>query len=421
MAANASAAEPGQRCAKCGACTVVCPVFRASGGKEPYSGRGKKHLLDVVGDGAPSSVYTDIFAKCLLCGACVAACPRGVDIPAEVRRARAGFGAIYGEGGYQKYLARRVLEHPELLRVVRTFGRSFARLLAGRLPPESGLRLQLAIFDHRSEIVPKSQLRTPARPEKLQSLMFYPGCSSSHLYPETIEAVSQLAAAAGYGVAIPDGLVCCGLAIESGGELERSRELARRNIKALEQGQGPILVSCASCYAHLRRYVEILGDEPAWRTRAERVVGRLVEICQFLAGQLPETGLAMAAEGVSSPKIRVFYHDPCHLRHELRITREPRSLLARFDRVELVELPDGPQCCGHGGLFHLGAPRLAGIMRDDLATRVLQLSPDVITSTCSGCLMQWRSALAAAECQVPVLHLAELLLLLDHGLPLPPR
>jgi glycolate oxidase iron-sulfur subunit len=105
------------------------------------------------------------------------------------------------------------------------------------------------------------------------------------------------------------------------------------------------------------------------------------------------------------------------LRHGLNITREPRNVLKRFSTVKLLELEDGPQCCGQGGLFHIGAPELSALIRDDLAGKVLAMKPDVITSSCSGCLMQWKTAIAAAGCKMPVLHLADLLVRLQKRQP----
>lgn len=371
-----------------------------------------------MGEGKPSPVFEDIFSKCLLCGACVAACPRGVDIPGEVRRARTGFRTFYGEHGYRKFLARKVLENPELLGVARRFGGTFARLLAEKLPEESGLRLQLAIFD--SGAAPDST-RVPAAapvPAGKNSLVYFPGCSGSYLYPEIIESCRTIFRSIGHELVIPEGLVCCGLAMDAAGDTTRSRELARRNILALERHEGSIMVSCGSCYAHLRRYAEVLADDPAWSDRVEYVTGRLVEMSRLLDESLPaEAGQEANSRQSAGQKIKVFYHDPCHLRHGQQITREPRNVLRRFSQVQLLELADGPQCCGQGGLFHLGAPELSALIRDDLVGKVLELEPDVITSSCSGCLMQWKTAIAAAGRKTPVLHLAELLVRLQKRQP----
>jgi glycolate oxidase iron-sulfur subunit len=175
---------------------------------------------------------------------------------------------------------------------------------------------------------------------------------------------------------------------------------------ALAQDTRPILVSCASCYAHLRRYGDLFADDQLWRSKAEAMSARLLEFSCFLDQSLP-LGLGKPVAG--EKKVRVYYHDPCHFRHGLRIIEEPRRALGRNPDLELLELPDGPECCGQGGLFHIGAPDIAAVIRDTLAAKVLALAPDVITSTCSGCLMQWRLAIEVAGSRVQVLHLAELL------------
>ncbi len=387
---------------------MVCPVYKASGGKEPYSARGKNHLAELKEYERPTPIFEDIFAKCLLCGACTKACPRGIDVTRAVIRARSGFSRFYGEHGFEKFLARKVLHHPEILAAARVAGRAAVSLLSGRLPKESGLRLRLAMFETglpaRSEPVPP-----PVRFAKGgRRLCYFPGCSAQYLYPEIVDASRQVFARFSLALDIPEGLGCCGLAVHAAGDGEGARRLARKNIAALEKNDGPILVSCGSCFAHLSHYPGLFADEPEWQQRAEKTCGRLVEMSQFLDGLLAATG-GIPLGPQLSPVYRVFYHDPCHLRYDFNITREPRRILRSLPGVELLELPDGPQCCGQGGLFHVGAPELSARIRDDLACKVFALQPDVITSTCSGCLMQWKTAVTAAEVDVQVLHLAEFL------------
>jgi glycolate oxidase iron-sulfur subunit len=192
------------------------------------------------------------------------------------------------------------------------------------------------------------------------------------------------------------------------GNKEEARRLARNNIKALELSDGPILVSCGSCFAQLADYQRLLAEDSDWKTRALLVSERVVEITVFVEALLREDDTAgLPAETVDKP-LRVFYHDPCHLRHDASITEEPRAVLRRFPRVELLELEDGPQCCGQGGLFHLGAPELSAKIRDDLAAKIIALDPDVISTSCSGCLMQLKSAMAAMNRTITVLHFSAL-------------
>jgi glycolate oxidase iron-sulfur subunit len=363
-------------------------------------------LASIVELDNKGAVFEDIFSKCLLCGACSAVCPRGIDVCREVEQARAVFPAVYGAHGYEKFLARKALAHPEILAPLRVLGRVGAEFVSRYLPVESGLRLRLALFQQDVEAVVVAEKPLSDGSLKKAALNYFPGCAARYLFPEIAASCDSLATGLGYALHVPDGLSCCGLAALSAGDRHEAQSCARKNIIALEQSSGPVLVSCASCYAHLLRYAEILEDDPVWRTKAETLGARLVELSCFLELNLPPE---FPKQLPGKKKVRVYYHDPCHFRHGLNITVAPRRALARNPELELLELPGGPECCGQGGLFHIGTPEISAMIRDTLATKVLALAPDVITSSCTGCLMQWRLAIAVAGVPVKVLHLAELL------------
>jgi glycolate oxidase iron-sulfur subunit len=384
----------------------VCPVFRASG-NEIYSARGKQHLAEVFEDQQVSPVFEDIYSKCLLCGACSQVCPRHIDISEEVIEARSGFSGLYGEHGYQKFLARKALSRPELLGAARVLGKTAADLLFRRLPPASGLRLRLALFAQTP--LPSELLESPLKREKESSagggITYFPGCAAQYLYPDIIDTLSTLLRRYDCQPVIPDNLGCCGLATLASGKKDEARQMAEKNITSLELSDGPILVSCASCYAHLASYGDLLSGDPTWETRAQLISERVVEISVFLEALLGDDEITLDER---STALKVFYHDPCHLRNEAGITEEPRKVLASLPGIELLELAEGPQCCGQGGLFHVGAPELSAKIRDSLAAKIVELKPDLITTTCSGCLMQLKSAMAAMESTIPVVHLSSL-------------
>jgi glycolate oxidase iron-sulfur subunit len=393
-------------CAKCGACSVVCPVYRVTG-QEAHTARGKIHLTQVSVLQGQGTVFEDIFSKCLLCGACSAVCPRGIDVCQEGVDARAAFPAIYGGHGYEKYLVRKALLHPEILSGMRVLGRAGVDFLSKHLPHESGLRLRLALFQHEVADGIATPVITPDTQNRQNGpLTFFPGCAARYLFPEIATSCGSLLESLGWTLQAPGELSCCGLAAFSAGDRQEARRCAENNIVILEQSRGPILISCASCYAHLCSYGKLFDDDASWRDRAEKVAIRLVEFSQFLDRYLPQRNLRQVERAAT---MRVYYHDPCHLRFGLKIVQEPRTVLGRHPGVELLELPDGPECCGQGGLFHVGAPKISAMIRDSLAARVLAMNPEMITSTCSGCLMQWRLAVAAAGSRVKVVHLAELL------------
>ncbi|MBL4901022.1 MAG: (Fe-S)-binding protein [Desulfocapsa sp.] len=395
-------------CAKCGACSTVCPVFRTSG-KESHTARGKLHLLDTLGLEKSSSVFIDIFSACLLCGACAAVCSRKIDINKELLAARNSFSSLAGPHAYEKYLARKLLDYPGSLTGLRILAKTCGKVLGDKLPRDSGLRLRLAPFEGDALPVPDDGQHEEGGAVNINtraSLVWFPGCSARYLFPDILDSCKSLFSQSSFVLQYPDGLACCGLADCAAGDCASAQKKARRNIEVMGATEGPILVTCASCYAHLKKYPELFIHDAHWQTRAEEMALRVMELSEFLENQ----SVRHSASGTEEEqKLRVFYHDPCHLRHETPSVDKAREQLEKTGEMEVIELPDGPRCCGQGGLFYVAHPDISAAIRDQLVQDVLALKPDVVTSTCSGCLMQWQQGLVAAGSEIKVLHLAQLL------------
>jgi glycolate oxidase iron-sulfur subunit len=80
-----------------------------------------------------------------------------------------------------------------------------------------------------------------------------------------------------------------------------------------------------------------------------------------------------------------------------------------FKTVKLEELPNGPQCCGQGGLFQVAHPELALQIRERLLDDFFNLAADTVVTGCSGCLLQWQLGLTAGGNKIQVEHLALLI------------
>ncbi len=392
-------------CAKCGACSVVCPVFRNSG-RESHTARGKLHLLDVLGKEEASREFVDIFSACLLCGACLNICCRSIDTVTAFVDARKHFSSFAGPHGYKKYLARKVLNVPKSLTGLRLLGNAGDTLLAGSLPKSSGLRVRLTIFANE----PVTPLEEGREEEILgdegHENNWFPGCVARYLYPKSLDAHRLLARQRGLPLGYDKNSCCCGLADWAAGDLATAQKKGKHNIALFEKKSGPVLVNCASCLVQLKRYPDLFADEREWQQRAARFAERLVDFGDFLHTKKSVHAVCTAEK----KQLKVFYHDPCHMRNDKEINDYSRTLLQESGQVEMVELPDGPRCCGQGGLFHIAQPELSARIRDQLVTDVLALEPDVITTSCSGCLLQWKQGLAVAGSEVPVFPLAQLLL-----------
>ena len=387
----------GLTCAKCGACTVVCPVFRVDP-RESLTARGKMHLLSLPFAGAPSRHFQDIFSQCLLCGACEQACSRHLPITTLITRARGRFPQFYGAHPLQKTVVRKVLARPGLLEKLVRAGISLQRINA--LPAHSGLRLKLGLLE--APVAEVVETETCHGGKTGNDLSYFPGCLARYLQPSIARATIRLAGIAGHSLDVPVAQGCCGLAAQAAGREDEARELAWKNILAFAESSGPILTSCASCFSHLATYPELFEEDPKRLEKAREFAGRVVEFSTFFLEQ-PEL----------QPKSRqarnVFYHDPCHLRYSAAGRENPRRLIDQIVNVKRVEPPAGPKCCGQGGLFHLGYPETSSTIFRQCADNGLGCGPDLVVTTCSGCLMQWQQGRKEHDLPVEVFHLAVLL------------
>jgi len=396
-------------CAKCGACSTVCPVYRVTG-RESDCARGKLHLLGKLADAPHSAAYREIFSRCLLCGACSRTCPRGLDLPGLVAAARGDFPRLTGSGSFTKLLATSCLAHPALLAGVADFLKLSGPLLR-KLPADSGLRLKLGLFLESPPQCSDTGTEPPATaspPPPPNTTTIFSGCLARQLRPGIAKATTTLLTSGTTKPPhTPAGQTCCGLAHYSAGDPETARRLARRNLEAFADGDAPIITPCASCYSHLLTYPMLLADDPAYLPRARAFVARLREMSSYLAAA-PSTPAAPPPPAPAGT-IRVFYHDPCHLRTKPDLCAAPRRLLQAQPGVELVELPDGPRCCGLGGTFNLAHPNLSHQIGATLAEEITALVPDLVVTSCSGCLLQIHRELVQAGSTIRVSHLGEFL------------
>jgi glycolate oxidase iron-sulfur subunit len=355
------------------------------------------HLLTLKLAAAPSARFREIFARCLLCGACEQVCSRNLPITELVIRARSRFPELYGPHPLQKKAVRTALAHPDFLERLVRAGIRLSRLK--RLPLSSGLRLKLGLLE-QEQAVP--DLAPIAASNSGKEIYYFSGCLAGHVQPSIGRATAALARASGFDPHLAAAQGCCGLAALAAGRLDEARRLAWRNIQAFADTSGPILTSCASCSSHLRHYGELFAGDPERQEAAQTFADRVHEFSAFFLGQ--------ASLSFSLPIVQsVFYHDPCHQRCTRSGREAPRQLLDRVVHLKRIEPVDGPHCCGQGGLFHIGYPGLSGHIFKRCLDAALPGQPDLVTTTCSGCLMQWQAGVQEHGLSVRVVHLACLL------------
>ena len=397
------------KCNKCGSCTSVCPLYQNTV-HEGMAARGKLALLEAVADGRleAGEAVRGKLEDCLLCGACAQNCPSFVPTTDLFLEARAGLTKDLGLPVAIRMLLA-ALQSPTLmslgtppLALLQRAGipRIMLEQLGGLLPDavRAGLRS-----------MPPAPLRSfRARAEKLPTngdgrrgtVGYFAGCFMNWGYADAAMATRNILARGGFRVEVP-AVVCCGVPHRAYGDIEAARDLARKNIAALETYEH-VVTDCASCGAALKEYKHLLKDDPEYRERAEKVSGRAADISEFLVkhefpkpeGQVP---------------LRVTYHDPCHLVRGQGIKSQPREILQAIPGVEYVEMQGADVCCGAAGSFCVTHPALSEGVGSNKADSIVETKADVVVSGCPSCLTQLKAMLAAQGSKTKVMHPMELL------------
>jgi glycolate oxidase iron-sulfur subunit len=403
-------------CVHCGFCLPACPTYQ-SWGQEMDSPRGRIHLMKMIADGkeplTPAAVGH--FDRCLGCMACVTACPSGVQYNALIEQTRAMVernhrrgltdrmfrGMIFALFPYPRRLKlamaiQLIYQRTGLRWLVHRLG--LIRLLPRRLrnlealmPPVSMARL--------ADRLPAAQ---PAAGPRRTRVALLPGCVQRVYFPEVNQAKLRVLAAEGCEVVVPPALGCCGALSLHAGRDGEARRFARAAIAALEQtGADAIAVNAAGCGSSMKEWGHLFAGDPAWAERARAIAAKVKDVSELLAGQ-------PAVAERHPVRLRVAYHDACHLAHAQRIRTEPRALLAAIPGLELVEL-DSDTCCGSAGVHNLLEPESAREIGERKADSVLAAAPDLLVSANPGCTLQIQMLLRERGRDVRTAHPIEVL------------
>jgi glycolate oxidase iron-sulfur subunit len=236
--------------------------------------------------------------------------------------------------------------------------------------------------------LPRSSRASGSRRKRVTLLR---GCVQDVYFPEVNQATLRVLRAEGCDVAVPGGLGCCGaLSLHAGRESE-ARALAQRAIVALEAEESDaIVVNAAGCGSAMKHWARLFSGDAEWEARAGAQQSKVMDVSELLA----ELGAAAPRHPL---RLKVAYHDACHLSHGQGVRSAPRELLRSIPELELVELPDADQCCGSAGIYNLLEPESASQIGQRKADSVTSVAPDVLVSANPGCTLQIQTHLGAGS------------------------
>jgi len=410
------------KCVHCGFCLPVCPTY-VLWGQEMDSPRGRIYLVKLAAEGSAQMTpkWVSHFDTCLGCMACMTACPSGVDYGKLIEATRAqierNFPRTASEKRHRHFLFE-TFTRPDRLHRLRApllaYQKSGLQALARSLgllkllPKEWQTMEALLPRLAPQQVVPEV---TPAVGTKRRRVGLLLGCVQREFFSQVNAATARVLAAEGCEVVAPQAQTCCGALLVHAGEEASAIDLARKTIDVFEQTNvETIVTNAAGCGSNVKEYAHLLRDDPEYSERARNFSAKCKDISEILA--------ELESRSPRHPlRVRVAFHDSCHLQHAQGVRSQPRALLASIPGLELAEIPEAAICCGSAGIYNLVQPDAAKSLGDRKANLIAQLKADVVATGNPGCVLQLQSSLAHQHHKTPVVHTIQILDASLHGRP----
>ena len=229
-------------------------------------------------------------------------------------------------------------------------------------------------------------------------LAYFVGCTSSYREQSVAIATAEILNSLQVDFRILSDENCCGSPIFMTGQVKKAKELAEANVKIFkDSGIEEIITSCAGCY---RTWKDTYPNK--FGLKHGIIVKHLPE---FIQDKLKKNELNFNNE----IKMKITYHDPCHIGRHMGIYKAPREVLQKIPGIELVEMKRNRHnawCCGSGGGVRSAFKELSAFAANERIEEAKETTAEAIVSCCPFCLNQFKTNIKDNE--IEALDLSEL-------------
>jgi heterodisulfide reductase subunit D len=382
-------------CTRCGECSLWCPAYEQDK-KEGITPRGRaKAFRDIIK--AQHGLWAKLLGRskvakekieqfvaelyeCSTCKQCYEVCPvkiNTVELWESIRRSMVDAG--YGPLEQQK----------NLIQSVKSYDNPWGQ------PRSSRTRwAKIAKRQKKIAVEPRDITRHKAE------VLYFVGCTGS--YDVNVEAVAintvKILTAAGvdYGtLGVKE--KCCGSVLLRMGDREYER-IAKENIKQFnELGFKTMVTACAGCFKTIKQDYPKMGK---LNFEVKHIVEFLIDLIQ--SGQLKLK---------NEVKLKVTYHDPCHLGRHSSVYDAPRKLLKMIPGIELIEMErmrENSRCCGAGGGLKSGYPDIQNKISQTRIKEAEATGATEIVSACPFCYQGLQVGIQALDSKLTMRDITEL-------------
>jgi heterodisulfide reductase subunit D len=222
-------------------------------------------------------------------------------------------------------------------------------------------------------------------------LAYFVGCTSSYREQNIAIATAEILNSLEIDFKILEKEGCCGSPAYMTGQTEKAAELAKMNVDNFkENGIEAIITSCAGCYRTLK-------DTYPNKFRLDHGI-EIRHLPEFIRKE------SKSRENIfkNEVKMKITYHDPCHLGRHMGMYKAPRDVLELIPGIELVEMTRNRHnawCCGSGGGVRSAFKDLSSFAAKERIEEAMETKAKAIVSSCPFCLNQFKSNIEDGEIQ----------------------
>jgi len=327
------------KCLKCNACVVSCPVSSNSldfGGPK-HLGPELKRLIE------NQEVIDDARIElCTLCGNCDLSCPENVHVSTLTAQAKAVHADLAGTKFRDK-----ILSQAELIGKVASTFAPITNTMMKVKPVRKAMQQIMGL--HADRLFPKYTFKNFNRTYKKKTantkrkVAYFVGCYATYNAPEVADSFVDVMAHNGIEVAKPD-QHCCGIPMLANGQMDQAKKNATFNVNSLleytKQGYD-VVMTCSSCtLAFKKEYQSVMQIDGA-----EELAQHVYDAGEYLR-MLNEEGEMNT--NLAPTDIKVGYFSPCHMKAQ-GIGNPAMDVLELIPNYEIQDLAAG--CCGQCGTF----------------------------------------------------------------------
>ena len=317
-------------CAQCGFCTAVCPTYEEIGW-ESLTARGKIFLLKELLSGREKDLSQEYILRCYqcsMCGACKEVCQTNIETVELWEKCRKLFGELS---------VGPLPQHETLIKSIKNYDNPLQQPRAGR---DRWVRNAQREGRVKGKIKDISLEKAP--------VLYHVGCIGS--FDANVKEVAYNTCFILQEAGVDFGILgkkelCCASTLKRVGDPE-FENIAKKTLDLYNKiGVETVVTSCSGCFKTFKEDYPLLG----------KLNFKVIHITELMEKLIKEGKLKFTKE----VKLKLTYHDPCHLGRHSGIYETPRKILKSIPGIELVEMDrnrENARCCGAGGGFRIAFP-----------------------------------------------------------------